>query len=100
MRKGVIDYDENLPVYYNNNHRFLWDRMDKNLLTKSKLFEKIEIEWFTPQMMQTRRKEFRPFYREIVDHILKKKSSIVRTLSKNNTKKRVKKSANKTIRDS
>jgi hypothetical protein len=96
----LIDYDENLPVYYNNNHRFLWDRMDKNLLTKSKLFEKIEIEWFTPQMMQTRRKEFRPFYREIVDHILKKKSSIVRTLSKNNTKKRVKKSANKTIRDS
>jgi hypothetical protein len=95
----LIDYDEKFPEYYNNNHRFLWDHMDKNLLTKSKLFEKIEIEWFTPEMMRKRRREFRPFYREIVDDILKKKSSIVRMFSKNKTKKRTKKSANKTIRD-
>jgi hypothetical protein len=73
--------------------------MDKSMLTKSKLFEKIEIEWFTPEMAKKRRREFRPFYREIVDHILKKKSSIVKTFSKNKTKKRTKKSANKTIRD-
>ena len=72
----LMDYDENLPRYYNNNHRFLWQHMDKKVLNDSKLFEKIEIEWFTPQMMRDRRDEFRPFYREIVDHILKKEPMI------------------------
>ena len=91
-----MDYDENLPEYYNNNHRFLWDKMDKNMLTKSKLFEKIEIEWFTPEMMKKRIHEFRPFYREIVESMLKQKASIMRTLTKNATRKRSKKSANKT----
>lgn len=66
----VMDYDENLPMHYNNNHSFLWDNMDKHLLNDSKLFEKIEIDWFTTKMMKTRKNEFRPFYREIVEHIL------------------------------
>ena len=66
----LIDYDKNLPRYYNNNHRFLWERMNKNVLNESKLFEKIEIDWFTTKMMKTRKNEFRPFYREIVEHIL------------------------------
>jgi len=35
-----LEYDENLPKYYNFNHRFLWNKMDKKLLNKTKLFEK------------------------------------------------------------
>lgn len=66
----VIDYDENLPLYYNNNHRFLWDRMDKTILNDSKLFEKIEIQWFSPEQMRIKKKLFRNFYQEIVDQIL------------------------------
>jgi hypothetical protein len=87
----LMDYDENLPTYYNNNHRFLWGKMDTDILQKSKLFEKIEIEWFTPNMMRERRDEFRPFYREIVDHILKKEPMIRKRFNNKNTTKRAKK---------
>jgi 8-oxo-dGTP pyrophosphatase MutT (NUDIX family) len=65
-----MDYDEKLPVYYNNNHRFLWERMDRNILNKTKLFEKIEIQWFRPSDMRKRKAEFRPFYKKMVDQIL------------------------------
>ena len=66
-----LDYDENLPKYYNQNHKFLWDRMDKNTLSKTKLFEKIEIGWFSVDDMKNRKAEFRKFYQDIVDDFLK-----------------------------
>ena len=80
-----MEYDENLPKYYNANHRFLWDRMDKNALNKSKLFEKIEIGWFTPDQMRRRRNEFREFYRVIVDQILDQLPDIKHFLNKRKT---------------
>jgi hypothetical protein len=86
----LMDYDENLPKYYNNNHRFLWKQMNTNVLNESKLFEKIEIEWFTTKMMRDRRDEFRPFYREIVDDILKKEPMILRKFNNKNSTRRMK----------
>jgi hypothetical protein len=74
----LIDYDANLPKYYNLNHRFLWEKMDNNYLNDSKLFEKIEIQWFTPEMMKQRRGEFRNFYQTIVDLILKDVPNILK----------------------
>lgn len=71
-----LPYDENLPKYYNANHRFLWDRMDHTILNESKLFEKIEIGWFSITDITNRRNEFREFYREMVDIILKDKDQI------------------------
>lgn len=66
-----IPFDENLPTYYNNNHRFLWDRMNHQVLSKTKLFEKIEIKWFSVAEIRRRIQEFRPFYRDILKkHIL------------------------------
>jgi hypothetical protein len=44
--------------------------MNKKTLNDSKLFEKIEIGWFTPDEMRARRSEFREFYREILDMFL------------------------------
>lgn len=87
-----LEYDEKLPFYYNNNHSFLWDKMNTNTLSKTKLFEKIEIQWFTVDIIKKRLKEFRPFYREIIMDVLKKKSSIVSFLKKIQNKNR----ANKT----
>jgi hypothetical protein len=66
-----MDYDENLPKYFTNHHRFLWNRMNKNTLNDSKFFEKQEIKWFSTNDLRTLRNEFRPFYREIVDVFLK-----------------------------
>lgn len=71
-----MDYDENLPRYYNANHRFLWERMDKQMLNDTKLFEKIEIAWFSIDDLMTRRSEFRGFYREIIDLFINDSSKI------------------------
>jgi len=71
-----LEYDENLPKYYNLNHQFLWNRMDNKLLSKTKLFEKIEIDWFSINDMQSRKKEFRSFYQEIVDLFLSNENQI------------------------
>lgn len=65
-----VPYDENLPKYYNQNHRFLWDRMDHKLLQGTKLFEKIEISWFSATQAKSMRDEFRHFYRDVLDRVL------------------------------
>lgn len=66
----AMEYDENLPKYYNQNHRFLWEKMDNEVLNKTKLFEKIEIQWFTPEQMRKQKREFRGFYQEMIDRFL------------------------------
>jgi len=76
MHLFVLDYDENLPKYYNQNHRFLWNRMNKEELEKTKLFEKSEIRWFSLSDMKKHRSEFRNFYQEIVDLLLNNSSKI------------------------
>ena len=83
-----LDYDETLPFYYNNNHSFLWNNMDKKLLNKTKLFEKIEIKWFTVDEMKTHKSAFRGFYQKIVDEILRHLPKIKKMVkSKTQTKK-------------
>ena len=67
-----IPYDVFLPEYYNNSHRHLWKHMDKNVLNKSRLFEKIEIDWFSPENIHDRMKEFRGFFQEKIVYVLSK----------------------------
>jgi hypothetical protein len=51
--------------------------MNPNVLNRSKLFEKIEIAWFTPEDMVQKIRGFRQFYQDIVQNfILKDLSSI------------------------
>jgi hypothetical protein len=64
-----MDYDPMLPVYYNNNHMFLWNRMNKKMLNDSKLFEKIQIEWICECDLDKYMHKYRPFYRDIVKKI-------------------------------
>ena len=71
-----IDYDENLPKYFNQNHHFLWDNMAHDVLNKSKLFEKIEIKWFSVTDMNKHRKTFRNFYQYITDLLFENKENI------------------------
>ena len=71
-------YDENMVKYYNQNHAYLWNHMDHDVLNESKLFEKIEIQWFEAKTLKKHMKKFRPFYRKIVSELLKDISSIER----------------------
>jgi 8-oxo-dGTP pyrophosphatase MutT (NUDIX family) len=82
-----IDYDENLPKYYNNNHLFLWERMNKNTLNNSKLFEKIEIDWFSIKNIENRKGEFRNFYQEIIVKILSESKNIRKFINKKENRK-------------
>lgn len=82
----LTEYDEKLPYYFGNNHRYLWEKMDNKDLSKTKLFEKIAVEWFSLDDMKNRRDEFRPFYRHIVDNIIKKKDKIIKFLETNKKK--------------
>lgn len=81
-----MEYDENLPKYYNLNHKFLWERMNKKILNDSKLFEKIEIQWFTVEDMKNRKGEFRKFYQEIVDCFIDDYSNIKNFIQSRNMK--------------
>ena len=83
----VIEYDETLPQLYNNNHRFLWEKLDHHYLKNTKLFEKIEIKWFSVAEMRKKIKEFRPFYQEIVKHILEEIPTIKKLVTNNNKSK-------------
>ena len=65
-----MNYDEILPQYFTNQHKFLWNRMDKNMLNDSKLFEKQEIKWFCEGELNKTMSQFRQFYREIVKLII------------------------------
>jgi hypothetical protein len=56
--------------------------MDKELLSKTKLFEKIEICWFSINDMKKKRNQFRNFYREIVDIIIRDDDAIFRFIEK------------------
>ena len=62
-----IEYNENLPIFFNQNHHFIWNHMDHAVLNKTKIFEKIEINWFSVDDMKKKRKEFRNFYQNITD---------------------------------
>jgi hypothetical protein len=46
------------------------------MLNVTKLFEIIDIQWFTIEDMKKQRDEFRNFYREIVDMIVEKEPEI------------------------
>ena len=83
-----MDYNPDLVKHYNDNHRFLWQRMNKKYLTNTKLFEKIEIKWFSIDEMKHRKDEFRNFYRNVIDTILKDEDKIKSFLKERYTKER------------
>lgn len=71
-----FEYDTAMVEYFNNNHAFLWDKMDHKLLSGTKLFEKIKIEWFCEDDLAKRGSEYRSFYKDIVDLIMEHKPKI------------------------
>ena len=75
-----LPFSEELPLYYNFNHDFLWRRMNKNMLNNTKLFEKARIKWWSIDEMQRGRHLFRNFYKDCVDMLCQNKQLIMRFL--------------------
>ncbi len=94
-------YNEWLPLYYNNNQRFLQKRLDPSVIKTTKIFEKAEIRWICVDELKKMRPEFRHYFRDIVDQILKEKESIqnfIEKCEKKSTKKKTLRKVNKRVR--
>lgn len=98
-------YDKHLPFYYNNNQRFLQKRLDPKIIIKTKIFEKAEIRWIHVDELPKMRKQFRFFFREIVDMIYEQRESIKsfikkglkQTTSKTKKSRKIKRKTRKSI---
>lgn len=73
-----MKYDELLCHYYNNNQRFLQERLNPKIIANTKIFEKTQIKWFSFEDMKHNLNKFRSFYRNIVSMILEQKDDIER----------------------
>lgn len=71
-----MNYDTKLVKYYNNNHRFVAGRLNPAYLRKTMIFEKQELRWMSLDDMKQHRDEFRFFYREMVDKLIRNAAKI------------------------
>jgi len=84
-----MDYDEKLPYYYKNNYEFFSRYLPHVKHKKDNgLLEKAKIKWFSYEELKKDKKEFRSFYQNIVDLIIKQEKFITNKLrNKSHTKK-------------
>ena len=78
-------YDKRLETYYLNNYRFFEKHLPNvKADAKNGLLEKSEIRWFTFAELRKSKSIFRPFYRNIIELILKNEGTITKKLLKMN----------------
>uniref|UniRef100_A0A6C0HRT6 Nudix hydrolase domain-containing protein n=1 Tax=viral metagenome TaxID=1070528 RepID=A0A6C0HRT6_9ZZZZ len=63
----LINYDKNLPEYFNKNHAIIEKYVPKIIKT-SVIFEKDELKWITWDELNI---PFRPFYQKMIDNLFK-----------------------------
>lgn len=61
-----MPYDPNLPVYFNNHHKFIETHLP-NLICRKGLFEKRQIKWMTLADIKQKRSHFRHYYTPLLD---------------------------------
>jgi 8-oxo-dGTP pyrophosphatase MutT (NUDIX family) len=72
-----MEYDEKLPFYYKNNYDFFSRYLPHVKHKKDNgLLEKAKIRWFSYEELKKQKKEFRSFYQNIVDLIIKQEHHI------------------------
>jgi hypothetical protein len=79
-----MNYDPYLEKYYNNNQKFIQNRLDPNVIKTSKIFEKAEIKWICIDDLEKMRPKFRHFFAPIIDNILQNKDAIEALAKSNN----------------
>ena len=72
----LINYDQNLPYYFNNNFKFIKQKMP-NKINKKGLFEKSEIGWFSIEEIKHSPGQFRTFYQKVIKNIMHHYPSIL-----------------------
>ena len=82
-----LEYDEQLPYYYNNNQQFLQKKLDQNIIKKSKIFEKSEIKWFNIDELIKRKKDFKKWYQAIINKIIMNDHDIYKFIKQHSNSK-------------
>jgi len=84
----LMPYNDYLPLYYNNNQRFLQKKLDPKIIETSKIFEKSEIKWVSADALMKMRPQFRSYFKEFVDILSQKKVEIMKFAKKGENKTR------------
>jgi hypothetical protein len=74
-----IEFDINLPIYFNNNSKFI-NKNFEDLVDKNGFFEKKMIKWFTINEIKSKKCILRSFYKEIIDLIIDNEEIIKKNL--------------------
>ena len=61
-----MEYNEWLPLYYNNNQRFLQKMLDPAIIRDTKIFEKAEIKWVPESGLSALRPQCRSYFQETI----------------------------------
>ena len=79
-----IPYSDDLPEYFNNNDRFIREKIPYEIRRSKKthngLFEKDEIKWFTVGEISKNLSMFRPHFVPIMEEVIAQEKSLIRDL--------------------
>jgi 8-oxo-dGTP pyrophosphatase MutT (NUDIX family) len=91
-------YEPLLPYYYNNNQRFLQEKLDPKIIKSYKIFEKEEIKWVCIDDIMKMKPKFRLFFQNIIVSICQQLPQITAFIKKKNKTQKKKNKVNKTKR--
>jgi hypothetical protein len=77
-----LEYDESLPYYYNNNQKFIQQKLDPNVIKSTTIFEKAEIRWFCVDELKQMMSRFRSFYRGMIEKIIQQQDDIYKFIER------------------
>jgi len=80
-----VDYDERLPLYFNNNYRFIKETSNLRAIAahpENGYFEKSHVRWFTLEDLKRERGAFREYFRNFLDMIQYRAPEIRRLMDK------------------
>ena len=90
-----VDYDERLPLYFNNNYRFIKETANLRTIAahpENGYFEKSHVRWFTLEDLKRERGAFREYFRAFLDMIEYRAPEIRRLMEKRSEKRSGKRS--------
>ena len=85
-----VDYDERLPLYFNNNYRFIKETANLRSIAahpENGYFEKSHVRWFTLADLKRERGAFREYFRAFLDMIAYRAPEIRRLMDKRSDKR-------------
>jgi 8-oxo-dGTP pyrophosphatase MutT (NUDIX family) len=71
-----MKYNEAVVFFYNNNQKFLQRHLPASVYKQEKFFEKSEMKWFCIDELKQKKHMFRPYYRNIIDLLLRNSQNI------------------------